>query len=84
MKKSCFVRKIDELGRIVLPIEIRHTLDIKERDSLEIFLNDDGVFIKKYMPSCVFCNSSVGLKNFSEKNICKNCIKKLNGSDFNG
>ena len=77
MKKSCFVRKIDELGRIVLPIEIRHSLTIKEKDPLEIFLKDDGIFIKKNIPSCIFCNSIINLKNFNEKNICKNCINKL-------
>ena len=47
MERSCFVRKIDELGRIVLPIEIRKSLDIQERDSLEILLKDDGIFLKK-------------------------------------
>ena len=77
MKKSCFIRKIDELGRIVLPIEIRQCLDIKERDSLEMILKDEGVFIKKSSPSCVFCNSTDKLKNFSEKNICTKCINML-------
>lgn len=77
MKKSCFVRKIDELGRIVLPIEIRQSLDIKEKDPLEIFFKDDGIFIKKDIPSCVFCNSKNNLKTFSEKNICKDCIQNL-------
>lgn len=77
MKKSCFIRKIDELGRIVLPIEIRQSLDIKEKDSLEIFIKDDGVFIKKNIPSCVFCNSTQNLIYFSEKNICPNCINLL-------
>ena len=77
MKKSCSIRKIDELGRLVLPIEIRQTLDIKEKDPLEIYLKDDGVFIKKSLPSCVFCNSTTKLKNFLEKNICIDCIKKI-------
>ena len=77
MKKSCFVRKIDELGRIVLPIEIRQALEIKEKDPLEIFFKDDGIFIKKNIPSCIFCNSNIELKSFSEKNICNNCINKL-------
>jgi len=72
-----FIRRIDELGRVVIPIEIRKVLDIKERDSLIIFLNDDGVFIKKEMPSCVFCNSITSLKSFYSKNICENCIKNL-------
>lgn len=77
MKKSCFVRKIDELGRIVLPIEIRQNLDIKEKDPLEIFIQEEGIFIKKNIPSCVFCNSSDKLKTFSEKYICRNCLDKL-------
>ena len=81
MKKSCSIRKIDELGRLVLPIEIRQTLDIKEKDSLEIYLKDDGVFIKKSIPSCVFCNSTTKLKKFSEKNICIDCIKQLNNKN---
>ena len=82
MKKSCFVRKIDELGRIVLPIEIRQSLDIKEKDPLEILMKDDGVFIKKDIASCVFCNSTNNLRSFSEKNICKNCISNLKNNNF--
>ena len=78
MKHSCFIRKIDELGRIVLPIEIRQTLEIKERDPLEISLEEDGIFIKKKHASCIFCNSTTHLNSFYEKNICKNCLKKLN------
>ena len=77
MNHSCFVRKIDELGRIVLPIEIRKSLDIKERDSLEISLKEDGIFIKKEGKFCIFCNSNVNLNFFYEKHICQNCIKKL-------
>ena len=77
MDKSNFVRKIDELGRIVIPIEIRKLLDIKERDSLGISLNENGIFIKKEKPACVFCNSNNNLKSFGGKNICKNCIKIL-------
>lgn len=77
MDKPNFIRKIDELGRIVIPIEMRKILDIKERDSLGISLNEDGIFIKKEEPSCVFCNSNNKLKSFYGKNICKNCIKNL-------
>ena len=77
MDYSCFTRKIDELGRIVLPIEIRKNLDIKERDSLEISLKDDGIFIKKEGTFCILCNSIKNLEVFNEKNICKSCIDKL-------
>ena len=55
MKSTGIVRKVDELGRIVLPIELRRTLDIAERDELEIYLDDDKVVLKKYEPSCIFC-----------------------------
>jgi len=77
MNKSNFVRKIDELGRIVLPIELRKILDIKEKDSLGIFLDNDGIFIKKEKPSCIFCNSNIDLIVFNGKEICKNCINEL-------
>ena len=77
MAKSIFIRKIDELGRVVVPIELRKIFDIKERDSLEITLNDSGIFIKKEKPSCVFCNSTTNLKSFYNKNICNACIKIL-------
>ncbi len=81
MKHSCFVRKIDELGRIVLPIEIRQNLDIKEKDPLEIFLKDDGIFIKKKRLSCIFCNSDLSLKTFSDKPICQHCINRIKGGN---
>ena len=77
MDKSHFVRKIDELGRIVIPIELRKILDIKERDSLGISLTENGILIKKEKPSCIFCNSTEDLRSFSSKNICKNCINFL-------
>ena len=77
MNQSHFVRKIDELGRIVIPIEVRKKLEIKEKDSLIIFLENNGIFIKKEKPHCLFCNSQVELEILLEKNICKNCIQKL-------
>lgn len=77
MKHLCFVRRIDELGRVVLPIEIRKILDIKEKDPLEIFFNDNKIFIKKKADFCIFCNSKVNLKNFLDKIICEKCIQKI-------
>ena len=77
MKSTGIVRKVDELGRIVLPIELRRTLDIAERDELEIYLDDDKVVLKKYEPSCVFCNSSCGLVNYRGKNVCMECIENM-------
>ena len=78
MKSTGIVRKVDELGRIVLPIELRRTLDIAERDALEIFVSEDTIILKKYHPSCVFCDSTRGIVSFKGKNICSSCIASLN------
>ena len=77
MKSTGIIRKVDELGRIVLPIEMRRTLDIAERDELEIFVENDRIVLQKYEPSCVFCTSSRGLVAFRGKNICKDCLEAL-------
>lgn len=77
MKSTGIVRKVDELGRIVLPVELRRTLDIAERDELEIYLDDDKVVLKKYEPSCIFCGSSCGLVTYHGRNICMECIENM-------
>lgn len=77
MKSTGIVRKVDELGRIVLPIELRRTLDIAEKDSLEIFVDGSSVVLKKYQPACVFCDDAKDVISFHGKNICPNCIKEL-------
>ena len=78
MKSTGIVRKVDELGRIVLPIELRRTLDITEKNELEIYLDDDKVILRKYEPSCIFCSSSHGLVSFHGKNVCMECIRRMN------
>ena len=78
MKTTGIVRKVDELGRIVLPIELRRTLDIAVRDELEIYLDDDKVILKKYEPSCVFCSSSRSLVSYRGRNVCMECIHHMN------
>ena len=77
MKSTGIVRKVDELGRIVLPIEMRRTLDIAERDSLEIYVEGDSIILKKYQPACIFCNDATDIVVFERKNICRNCLNKL-------
>ena len=77
MKSTGIVRKVDELGRIVLPAELRRTLDIGERDELEIYLDDDKVVLKKYEPSCVFCAGTCSLVNYHGRNVCMDCIQSL-------
>ena len=77
MKSTGIVRKVDELGRIVLPIEIRRTLDIAEKDALEIYVEGSSVILKKYKPSCVFCDSTKDIVVFKGKNVCPKCLKEL-------
>lgn len=77
MKSTGIIRKVDELGRIVLPIELRRTLDIAERDELEIYMENDRIVLQKYEPSCVFCSSSEGLVNYRGKNICRHCVRNI-------
>ena len=77
MKSTGIVRKIDELGRIVLPMELRKKMDISNRDPVEIFTEDDKIILKKYQPSCIFCGDADDVTYFKGKLVCKNCIKAL-------
>lgn len=77
MKSTGIIRKVDDLGRIVLPIELRRTLDIVERDELEIFMDNDRIVLQKYEPACIFCGSNRGLVNYCRKNVCAECTRKL-------
>ncbi len=81
MKSTGVVRKIDELGRIVLPMSLRTTFDIKEKDSLEIFTEGNKIILQKYQPSCIFCNNADDVILFEGKRLCKACIEKIK-SDF--
>jgi len=77
MKSTGIIRKVDELGRIVLPIEIRRTLDIAERDELEIFMEGDQIILQKFENTCVFCGTTKALITFQDKNICTECVRKI-------
>ena len=77
MKSTGIVRKVDELGRIVLPIELRRTLDIAEKDSLEIYVDGNSIVLKKYQPSCIFCDNAKDVITYRGKNICAKCIREL-------
>lgn len=77
MKSTGIVRKVDELGRIVLPMELRKNLDINIKDSLEIYVDGNSVILKKYFPACIFCGEAEGVVSYMEKNVCKNCLDEL-------
>ena len=75
MKSIGIVRKLDDLGRIVLPVELRHTLGLEEKDPLEIFVEDDSIILKKYQPSCIFCNNAKEVTTFKGHNVCPECLR---------
>lgn len=77
MKATGIVRKVDELGRIVLPIELRRTMGIAEKDPLEIYVSGNTIVLQKYQSSCVFCDSSVDVTTFKDKHVCAKCRKEL-------
>ena len=77
MKYTGIIRKIDDLGRIVLPIELRRTLDVSTQDELEIYVVDDQIVLQKHEPNCVFCNARRGLVSYKGKNICQECLEAL-------
>lgn len=77
MKDIGVVRKTDGQGRIVLPIELRERLGIKIKDSIEIYVDEQYILLKKYNPACSFCNGFADLKSFRGKFICKKCLSEL-------
>ena len=79
MKSTGIVRKVDELGRVVLPIELRRTLDIAEKDALEIYVDGPTIILKKYEPACIFCDNARDVILYEGKNICRECLEKLKG-----
>ena len=77
MKSTGIVRKMDNLGRIVIPMELRKTINIVEGDGLEIFVEGETIILKKYEPACIFCGEANDIVNFKGKNICKDCLREL-------
>ena len=77
MKSTGIVRKVDELGRIVLPIELRRTMNIEVKDSLEIYEDGDPLVLKKYEPSCIYCGNATAIIHSKGKNVCRACLQEL-------
>lgn len=77
MKSTGIVRKIDPLGRIVLPMELRRTYDIMIGDGLEIYSDGDKIVLKKYRKSCIFCGNEHNLTKIKDKYICSDCVKEF-------
>ena len=78
MKSTGVVRRVDELGRIVIPIELRNKLKIAEKDPIEIYVEGSSIILKKYEPNCIFCGSTENLVEYKDKLVCDKCSKQLN------
>lgn len=77
MRATGMVRKIDDLGRLCIPKELRRTSGIEDGDPIEIFTDNDGVIVlKKYEPFCTFCGSSDEVRDFRGKNVCGKCARE--------
>ena len=77
MKSTGIVRRIDELGRVVLPIELRRTLNLEVRDPVEIFIEGDTIVLRKYDAACLFCGTTRELLSYRGKQICRECLRRL-------
>lgn len=77
MKATGITRKVDELGRIVLPKELRRTMDIEVGTPLEIFVEGDGIILQKHSRSCIFCGNALHVVHFKGKSVCRNCLNQL-------
>jgi len=78
LKSTGIVRKVDELGRVVLPIELRRTMGIEEKDPLEIYVDNEKIILKKYEPACIFCGNAGDMHTYKGKVICLDCVAKMN------
>ena len=80
MKNTGMIRRLDELGRVVIPIEIRNQFNIVEKDQIEIYVDGDKIILKKHEESCIICGSTEKLKEIKNKLICKKCRKIIENS----
>lgn len=77
MKSTGVVRQLDNLGRVVLPIELRRTMDISVKDPLEVFVDGEDIILRKYRPGCIICGGEEGLADFRGKMICSSCREAI-------
>lgn len=80
MKSLGIVRKVDELGRVVLPVETRKRLELGPKDPVEIFVEKDRIILKKYEPCCIFCGDAYDVIVYKDKRICRSCLAELKGT----
>lgn len=77
MKSTGIIRRVDELGRVVIPIEIRNQFNIVEKDPIEIYVDGSSIILKKFEPNCIFCGNNENLLTYHDKLICSDCADKI-------
>lgn len=77
MKSTGIIRRMDELGRVVIPIEIRNQFNIAEKDPMEIYVDGSSIILKKFEPNCIFCGNTRNLLEYHDKLICEKCSEKI-------
>ena len=77
MKSTGIIRRMDELGRVVIPIEIRNQFNIAEKDPMEIYVDGSSIILKKFEPNCIFCGNTKNLLKYKDKLVCEKCSKKI-------
>lgn len=77
MKSTGIIRRMDELGRVVIPIEIRNQFNIVEKDPIEIYVDGSSIVLKKFEPNCIFCGNTKNLLEYHNKLVCKDCSEKI-------
>lgn len=77
MKSTGIIRRVDELGRVVIPIELRNKFGIAEKDPIEIYVEGSTIVLKKYEPNCIFCGNSKNLSEYKGKLVCDKCLKQI-------
>lgn len=77
MKSTGIIRRLDELGRVVIPIEIRNQFEIVEKDPIEIYVEGSSIILKKFEPNCIFCGNNKDLMSYNDKLICSECANKI-------
>lgn len=80
MKSIGIIRRVDELGRVVIPIELRNKFGIAEKDPIEIYVDGSTIVLKKYEPNCIFCGNSKNLIEYKGKLVCEKCLKQMTES----
>ena len=77
MKSTGIIRRVDELGRVVIPIEIRNQFNILEKDPIEIYVNGSSIILKKFEPNCIFCGNTKELLTYHDKLVCSDCANNI-------